>query len=134
LFTVSYDTCTFAGQPAEVVMNGCKYKFNASGVVTIEGCEAGKGIEIKIEGCTATIPAQGPLSTVKYTTLGAEPSRTVTAETAVTKISGTLDGTKAKCGGMEIGAFSEGEYTTGNTIVTAETDASPAVMADGWWL
>lgn len=129
---IAYGSCTVNGSPGvTVVMNGCKYQFSASGSVTVTGCASGKKIEVKIgEACTFTIGEQGPLSTIKYHTIGTTPNREVTVETAVTGISTTADGTQANCK-INPNQTLTGEYTTGNAIVTGETSAG--VMADAWF-
>jgi hypothetical protein len=117
---IKYTGCTFIGQPATVSMNGCTYTFTSAGQVTIT-CPGTNKIEIKIEtGCTATIGSQGPLNGISYHTIGAGTTREITAEALVKGITATLDGTPEKCGG--IATVTSAEYTTGNTIITGETD------------
>jgi hypothetical protein len=126
-----YTGCTFNGQASTVTMNGCKYTFKSAGTVSIVGCESGKKIEITIAGCVAKIGEQEPTSTVTYHDAGTTKEQ-MTVSAVVTKIKGELVGTKANCGATP-GAFEEGEYTTGNTIVTGEEDKTGGAMAGVWW-
>jgi hypothetical protein len=133
---ISYDGCSVVGGSAVTVkMNGCKYLFKAEpGTVTIQECETGKHIEINLEtGCQFTIGAQGPLTGIAYHTSGVAPNREMTVETNVKGIVTTISegGTKAKCG-ITPEATLEGTYTTGNTIVTGETDPGGG-MAETWF-
>jgi hypothetical protein len=116
-----------------VVMNECTYHFRAGGEVSV-ACPEGKKIEIVSgTGCVYTIGPQGPLKGITYTTIGAAPNREVTVSVNVTGIAVTLDGTKAQCVPFDPADNFEGTYTTGNTLVTAETDDANEAMADGWW-
>ncbi|MET0557268.1 MAG: hypothetical protein ABW065_01160 [Solirubrobacterales bacterium] len=124
--------CTIGGSGSLTVdMNGCDYLFSAAGTVKVV-CPEGKKIELTKVGCTYTIGPQGPLAGITYKTIGTSPpGREVTVSPNVKGISITLDGTPEGCG---VGALTdkfEGTYTTGNTTVTAETQAE--VRADGWW-
>jgi hypothetical protein len=127
---IEYKGCTFIGQPATVKMNGCTYTFTAAGEVTIT-CTGTNKIEIHIEtGCTATIGSQGPLKNVTYHNLGAGETREITVEPLVKGITATLDGGDVACGGVN--TITSAEYTTGNTIVTGETDPG-GEMKGTWW-
>jgi hypothetical protein len=135
---ISYDGCNVIGGGAVTVkMNGCNYFFKAEpGTVTIQECEAGKQIEIKLgTGCVFTIGSQGPLAGIAYHTSGVAPNRELTLETDVHGIRTTIadngNDTKALCG-IEPAAELEGTYTTGNTILTGETDPG-GVMAETWF-
>ncbi len=135
---VGYDGCKLVGGfGATVKMNGCDYLFKTTatapeGTLTIQGCEAGKSIEFEAEksGCKTTIPEQGPLSGVVYHLHKAK-FEEITAELSIKKISVTLDGDLAKCG-IEPKHFLEATYTTGNTIITGESDPG-GVMANAWY-
>jgi len=116
-----------------VEMNGCTYHFRSAGQVSV-ACEVGKKIELKYaSGCVITVGPQGPLNGITYTTIGVSPNREVTVSVNVVGIAVAFDGTKAQCGVEPTDVF-EGTYTTGNTIVTAETDDVSEAMSDGWWL
>jgi hypothetical protein len=106
--------CTVLGQPAELKMNGCDYLFRSSGTLTIT-CPPGKEIEDGISGggCLYFIPPQGPLPGLTFHNLE---SNEITIETQIKGLTATTNG---ECG---ISGTVEAEYTTGNTILTAETD------------
>jgi hypothetical protein len=133
---ISYDGCSVVGgSPIAIKMNGCKYLFKAEpGTVTIQECETGKHIEINLEtGCQFTIGEQGPLKGISYHTSGVAPNRELTLEQNVHGIVVTISagGTKATCG-INPGQELEGTITTGNTILTGETDPG-GVMAETWF-
>jgi hypothetical protein len=105
--------CSVLGQVAELRMNGCHYLLAAAGTLTIN-CPAGKEIEAGNLQCLYYVPPQGPLSGVTYTNLG---SGEVTVAMQVKNIMATAT---LGCGGA-YGTVTA-EFTTGNTILTAETD------------
>jgi hypothetical protein len=112
-------SCTVGGQLATVDMNGCDYEFtsDAAGTVHVR-CPAGKEIQITFGACTIDIPTQ-TITGIAYTNFNNE----VTVSTGnVKNIAGT-----ATPGCPVSGAFTNGEYTTGNTLITGETHAG--VMA-----
>jgi hypothetical protein len=115
-------------------MNGCDYRFSAAGTVKIE-CPETKRIrlETRTTGCVYEVGPQ-TLSGVAYSTIGASPNRDVTVSVNVTGIAVTVVGTRATCliAPSSSGDTLEGTYTTGNTIVTAETGNGSGTMADGW--
>jgi len=124
---IQYHTCTFLGQSATVNMNGCDYTLHASTQVTID-CEGTKKISFEAVGCKVEVGAQGPLNSVHYHTIKPGTIDEVTVEPKVTGISGTASG---NC--PVAGAFSTGEYTTGNVIATGEEDkASPSMVNISW--
>jgi hypothetical protein len=138
---LNYTGCTIVGTPVKVHMNGCDYHFVATpSSVTIK-CPAGKQIELTIESagvlkCTVDVPAQGPLTGITYHDASVvTPKTEVTVETLVKDITG-INATPA-AGGSCIpflgfnGLATEGEYTTGNTIITGETTAG--VHAGAWY-
>jgi hypothetical protein len=127
--------CSIAGTPTTIDMNGCDSLFIAGppSTVTIK-CPAGKQIESTILSagvlkCTIDTPAQGPLTGVTYhdANTGGVPKTELTIETLIKDVTG-INATPA-AGGSCIpyvgfnGLATEGEYTTGNTIVTGETTA-----------
>lgn len=133
-------TCSLVGQPATVKMNECDYLFTAAGKVSVK-CPAGKAIELIANKCVVTIGEKHEatvvnqeLGTLKYINKGAGATTEVTVEVNVTKVQGIIEPTvdcENLLGKGNTGTFTEGEYTTGNTTVTAETHAG--VMAEGWW-
>jgi hypothetical protein len=129
--------CTINGSTGLTVnMNGCDYKFQAAGLVSVE-CPFSKEIEIVSGlGCTYKVPPQSSLLGISYTTIGTSPNREVTASTTLLKgIKVTVVGSKAQCliEPSSSGHPFEGRYTTGNTLATAETNPGES-MTDGWWL
>jgi hypothetical protein len=124
--TLRYELCTVAGSPASLRINGCHYLFSASGQLTL--CPAGKEIEFESGGCLVKIAAQGPLSGVSYTNISGKTQTTISI--AVNGIKGTVSAGCAGAFGFT-GAFTEGEYSTGNTILSGETEAG--VAATVWW-
>jgi hypothetical protein len=118
-----YNTCTFNGQSVTININGCHYQLHADGHVDIAGCDAGKVISYTGNNCTVEIGEQSGLTEVTY---HAGPLRngkkTVTLEAHVTGIAYTASGTNC----TETGAKTDGNYTTGNTIVTGSKKGSVA--------
>jgi hypothetical protein len=122
--------CTLSGVPASIRVNGCEYVYSSAGELTIK-CAGGKGIEFSTASCTVRIEPQGPLPGIKYHDAGATKSE-LTLETSISGLKGEIIGTEAGCA-IKPGSFSEGEYRTGNAIITAETDNAEAKMANVWW-
>jgi hypothetical protein len=132
LTNIAYDTCTFVGQKTEVKMNGCTYVFSSeTGAVNVV-CPGEAKISFEVPGCKVEVGSQS-LSGITYHNIGTKGVDTrVTVSTAVTGIAATMTGTKAACGGVTPTATPVvGNYTTGNTIVKATTEAGG--QADGWW-
>jgi hypothetical protein len=122
-----YHGCTFLSAPATVSMNGCHYLLHASTEVTVQ-CPAGKEITFEAGSCQVHVPAQGPLKYVHYHNIKPGSVEEVTVEPTVTGIHGV-----ATLGCPVVGTFTEGEYTTGNTIATGEEDkANPAMVNVRW--
>jgi hypothetical protein len=134
LKNVAYDVCTFVGQPTTVKMNGCEYQFTSHGTVTIL-CPTGGKIEFEVPNCKVEVEAQGPLHEVTYHNIGTPgtTSTKVTVEAHVNNIAAKMTGTQAGCGGVDPTKAVTGAYTTGNTIVSAESDTTPAEPKEGWW-
>jgi hypothetical protein len=114
--------CTVAGQPAELKMNGCEYVIAAAGTLTIE-CPTGKQIEAGMSpGCLYFIPSQGPLSGLTFHNVSGE----VTAETFIKSLSVTTNGQCGTTGKVTA------EFTTGNTLLTGETDPGGVKTSLTW--
>jgi hypothetical protein len=130
LTNIVYLTCSFAGAPSTLKMNGCDYLFHSNGEVDIR-CPEGKTMELETTetGCRLAVGSQNGLSKVSYTTIGTTPNREVTVSFNITGVTGTANGLCAAVG-IASGAIT-GDYTTGNTIVTGET--AGGVMADAWF-
>jgi hypothetical protein len=127
---IKYVSCVGSGEAVTVLMNGCDYLLKASGPVTIK-CPPEKEIEILEPGtfCITKIPAQGPLNKATYHDAGTKKEE-ITMSLEPKGISGTVN---SECTNMKGGPFSEGEFTTANSIITAETDNGEAKMASAWW-
>ncbi len=127
---VGYQNCVTAFEWVSIKMNGCHYLFTSAGELSI-GCPENEKIEIFIPdfgNCLVTIEAQGPLSGIKYHDAGL-PKAELTIETAVKGIKSTIDN---KPCGIPSGEY-KGEITTGNAILTGETDNEEAKMVNFWW-
>jgi hypothetical protein len=109
--------CKFVGQKATVEMHGCNYKFHANGEVDII-CPTGNTIRFSVPSpfCEVTVPGQTGKTTIGYTNINTKTEVTVSPN--VTGI--TYDATGAGC--PTAGHGTNGTYTTGNVIVTAEKD------------
>ena len=134
---LNYTECFVNGSGKVTVdMNGCKYNFTASGTVTVTGCNEKEGKKLPIEltipeiGCTYFIPEQGPLTGVTYHNIGTSPTRQITVSVNTTVP--TVTGVGGSCP-VKVSQTLTGTYTTGNTIVTGETDNAEAKQVDTWW-
>ncbi len=129
--------CQIAGEAATLTMNGCEYLMNASGGMGGGGtltivCPPGKEIEAgtNATNCIYTIPPQGPLN--EFTFHDAETGGVKKSELTVeTHVTGILITTNGFCGTPE--GYGTAELTTGNTILTSETDDKVGTMANIWW-
>ncbi len=133
--------------PIVVRTNNCAYTFKGlaegKGEVTIE-CEAGKTIEVEIveTKCIMTISTQigkDFLPGIKFHNIfavdkeGKKIANTteVTVESNVEGIQVTAHGTQKQCI-VDPAKVLTGHYSTGNTLVTGETDPG-GVMAEAWY-
>jgi hypothetical protein len=127
------------GNAVTVDMNGCEFEvFAASGILSIVNCTEKAGVADPIEvtiitGCVAKISEQA-LGGLSFHSIGEEAKNTteVTVEAKVPNIVVKVTGTKAQCGIDPTKTPITSEYTTGNTLATAETDPGSA-MANSWW-
>ena len=119
--------CKFVGQTATVKMTSCGFQFTAAAPGT-PGTNAAVAVvctvpkdeihfEVPNPFCTVTIPAQ-TLSGVTYHNNAAKSE--VTVEAHVTGIEYTASGVGCPTPGVQ----NNGNYTTGNFIVTAENKAT----------
>jgi hypothetical protein len=135
---LNYTECNIVGTPVTVHMNGCDYHFVAGSLTMTIICPVGKQIEWTILSagvlkCTIDVPAQGPLGGIIYHDIsGTKTEATVEVRAKdITKIEAT-----PAAGGSCIpfvgfnGAADEGEYSTANIAVTAETTAG---VHGGFW-
>jgi hypothetical protein len=118
---ISYGECNVGGQKATTNMNGCHYLLTAGteGTVHVQCPLVSPGIQIVFGACVATVGPQ-TLSGINYNNI----LGIVTVESSVSGIHGT---TNAGCPGGA-GTFTTGELTTGNALVTGQTDPG-GVMA-----
>jgi len=128
---LAYDGCIAFGEPYEVKFNGCDYTLTSHGQFGVT-CPEGKTIEKITPGCVKTIGTFSHLAGVTFTNTGTSPNRQITVSISVKGIPVTAHGTKAGCGFDPNKVPITAEYTTGNILLTAETDPG-GVMADGWW-
>jgi len=137
---IAYDKCSAFGQTVNVRMNGCDYRVGSQEFVSggtnfgarIEvACPGAQYIEIELAetGCTFGVTSQDELG-LYYHNIGVLHPE-VTAEAKV-KVKVFLAFAGFGCGIHVNETPLTAEYTTGNTIATAETDPG-GVMADGWW-
>jgi len=122
--SVAYSNCTFLGQAATVSMNECTYVLQAAGTLDIS-CPAGKEITISttLVPCDVKVPPQTGLSNVSYSNIAS--STEVTASPSVTGVKYTASGP----GCPLTGSFTNGNYTTGNVILTAEQPFTSTMVA-----
>lgn len=115
---VSNGACTLGGSPviAAPKMNGCDYLFSASGQIDIQ-CPPEKTIHyFGIPGCELTIPAQTN-SKASYHNIEVSGVKAITMEISISNLSYFSAG--IECGASP-GLHSDGKYTTGNVILSAE--------------
>jgi len=134
---VKYEECTANGSPVIIHSEGCHEIHIYFGSNTIEyTCTATFRILITFTetGCVASFGAQGPLKGVTFHNIGEEAKTTteVTVEFKVPGIAMKLEGTKAQCFMDPAKTPITGEYSTGNVLLTSETDPG-GVMANAWW-
>jgi hypothetical protein len=133
---VTYDTpCTFVGQSATINMGACDYAITAHGTVSIvgAGCEASPiTVTVPSPPCTVTISnaagANQNLESITFKNLGAGTTREVTIEPHVTGISYSATGS----GCPLTGARTDGNYTTGNALVSGDKPGT-ATQVGTWW-
>jgi len=131
---VTYEgPCTFVGQEATVDMKGCDYTFTSHGTVSLSS-RTGKNcatepitFSVPSPPCTVTVGSAGGanqnLESVTYHNITTSGVSEITVEPHVTGITYTATGS----GCPETGTKTNGNYTTGNTIVTGSSAASSMV-------
>jgi hypothetical protein len=129
--TASYGTgCTAnGGGVAAIKMGGCAYVLHASGTVDIAGTTCGASpilVESAAPACIVEIGPQEGLKTISYTNLhaGEGSKQEVTA-------SFNLEGIKYTAAGLgceETGTKTDGRYSTGNTLLTAEGSGTKEML------
>jgi len=127
-----YKNCNLAGTPATVENGGCHFLvtshfFSGFAIHVTGGPEC--AFIIKTAECVISIPRGQSFTGLTYTNINAKTE--VTTAASVKNIKGTAGAGCAPVLGFT-GSFTEGEYTTGNTIATGETDPGGS-MASVWW-
>jgi len=139
-----YSTCKVNGSsPLVLRMNLCDYKFTSklSGVllgaqVHVE-CPTEKHIELEIPetGCIFTVTPQTATG-IFYHNIGVKGSGLTETTVEVRLKNLSVEVAKVGTGCLpkaEVGQTLSAEYTTGNTLVTAEKDNVNKEMVEGWW-
>ena len=133
-----YGPCTFIGQSLSISMGSCDYTITSHGTFSITDATGGScaanpiTYTVPSPPCTVTMSNAGGANQnkhhVKFHNLGSGSSREVTLEPTVTGISYTATGS----GCPIAGSASNGEFTTGNVIVTGEVK-NGTTMVGVWW-
>jgi hypothetical protein len=138
---VAYDSpCTYIGQELNIQMRGCDYTITSHGTFSFTN-STGKScatepivVSVPSPPCTITMGNAGGvnqnLHSIKFHNLnpGGGVNREITLETAVTGV--TYHATGSGC--PLTGTRSDGSFTTGNAIVTAENPVGGS-MVGIWW-
>jgi hypothetical protein len=137
------DKCKIgASETMTVDFNGCHYLFTSTGGATAAGsevhvqCPAGAAIVVTIKGtaCLSVTPFTSP--GVKYhdSGLGVKQIGTATVNVAVPVAAMHLTNVgNVNCAGLGLSSITGATFTTGNTLITGETDTVPPVMANVWF-
>jgi len=144
LQNIKYGGCKINGvSEVNVRMNSCDYLFTAANGATVAGaevhifCTSTPHIEIEIVPTKCIFEVTPQTATgIHYHNIGTPgtTSTEVTVEAAV-----PVSGVEVKSAGAgctpkaSVGDSLSANYTTGNTIVTAEKDEVTKTMVEGWW-
>jgi hypothetical protein len=113
---------TFAGIGTTIAQHECDYSFHINGSVDIK-CPVGHDITWEAAGCKITILPQdglsGPSGVAGVVYHNITSSTEITFSMSLVSIHGEASG----CASGN-GTFTNGEYTTGNTILTGEEDST----------
>jgi len=120
-----YANCTFVGQSASVSTLGCSYWVRSYGSVDIN-CALPMTVSIPSPSCTVSISSQSGLSAATFANIKPGSIREITMSLSLTGMKYTATG----AGCPETGTKSNGNYTTGNTIVMA---LEKGENLDLWW-
>ncbi len=127
--TFKYEGCTFNGQKITVDPGQCEFVVTFNGGLHIASTGGGNcnTSPIRVTGvaCEVRIGTQA-LNGLKFHNINNKTE--VTMEMAIKGISYTAEGP----GCPKAGTFNDGEYTTGNTILTGE-DPKTGIMVPIWW-
>ncbi len=126
--TPTYSGCQTVGLASQVIMNGCKYTITGAqpqtltALVDVTGCTSGKSIEIKLTGCTVTVPAQTGLSHLNFVQSGTEVEVDVTAQGITYEFHGIACPKPTHGGAVEVTKLThDGDYT-GKALFKASED------------
>ena len=144
----TYSGCSaLFGTPAEVIPNGCKYRFkitSETSATTSHGtvdivCPVGKEITVTVKGtfgssthkCTVHIPSQNGIAGITYTSEGTKSGRYVMVDVNANTIK------YSQTAGTGLGACSNASNTTngiyiGQSKVTGEVDGGSGAI--GVWV
>lgn len=128
----TYAGCTYVGLATTVSMGGCEFVLHSSGIFEIAS-KAGKNcatepIKWEVAGCKIEVPSQGGRELLTYKNIKPGAVTEVTMEMNVTGI--TYKATGGSC--VKTGEFSDGSYTTGNTILTGAKPGGGAMVNYSW--
>lgn len=125
---VEVATCSFAGQKANVKLSeNCGWVFHSNGIADIK-CGAGEELTISVPtpSCHITVPGQSGKSAVTFQNIGAPTEMTMSVAVTGTEYSAV------GAGCPESGAFSNGNWTTGNVIFKGEKQGTAEQVAISW--
>jgi hypothetical protein len=135
-----FPKCSLAGQDVTVENKGCNFVFYATGTfeITSENNTAGnkcahgeKPIVLAIPNCTIEIAAQVLVNKVRYHNLagGLITIETPTGAVGDPFLGFTYNATGTAC---PFGTLSNGQYTTGNTLITGEKKGTNTMVNLIW--
>jgi hypothetical protein len=117
------EECNFAGQEVTVT-NGCEIEFTASGNATLKPAGCVLKFQNTLLKCTVEVKGEQTLAGITYHNITAQE---VTVSASIQGIVYTASGT-----GCEYGQTSNGKYTTGNAIATAEKTGQQTMVNIAW--
>lgn len=123
--------CTFLGAAAEVDTTNCVFGFTAGGEVELKG--VGCKLAATASGCEISFTTPKTYKGITYHNINTEAGATVEGTATYTTVSAALSGIEGKETGASClapGAFTNGEFTTGNAIVEGVV---PNPMTNIWW-
>ncbi len=120
--TPTYSGCLTAGLSSQIVMNGCKYTitgvhfftFSKTAWLDFTGCTSGKSIEIKLTGCTVTVPQQTGLSHLTFSDVFNEVEASLTVQGFTYELHGVACPKPINGQAVEVTKLThDGDYTGG---------------------
>jgi hypothetical protein len=133
-----------ASETVEVNFTSCDYKFTSTGGSTVTGSQvhvlcitAGDAIDISIKGTLCLQVTPFTANGIGYHDSnigGAKKIVTATAKVTIPKEAVHLKNIgNVNCAALGLSVIHHAEYTTGNTLVRAETDSATPVTAEAWF-